>query len=71
VYGLPGALIALPLAAATRATWEFFSERVARERWVVGGAVPILEDGTALLPPLVVEKPPRRDDPDPPAAAAG
>jgi predicted PurR-regulated permease PerM len=33
VYGLPGVLVALPLLAAARATWEFFSERVELEPW--------------------------------------
>ena len=28
IYGLPGALVALPLLAAGRAIWEFFAERV-------------------------------------------
>jgi predicted PurR-regulated permease PerM len=39
VYGLPGALVALPLLAAARATWEFFSDRVQLEPWTTGGAV--------------------------------
>src|SRR5213592_4061907 len=33
IYGLPGALVSLPLLAAGRATWEFFSERVRLEPW--------------------------------------
>jgi predicted PurR-regulated permease PerM len=33
LYGLPGALIALPLLAAGRAVWEFFSERLELEPW--------------------------------------
>ena len=33
IYGLPGVLIALPMLAAARAIWEFFSERVALEPW--------------------------------------
>ncbi len=36
VYGLAGVLLALPLLAAARATWEFFSERVALEPWPAG-----------------------------------
>jgi predicted PurR-regulated permease PerM len=79
VYGLAGALIALPLAAAVRATWEFFGERLERERWVAAGAggIPVVDDTGALLPPLVVEAPPPPEEPrseppaDPPAAAAG
>ena len=33
IYGLPGALVALPMLAAGRAMWEFFSERVELEPW--------------------------------------
>jgi predicted PurR-regulated permease PerM len=33
IYGLPGVLVALPLLAAGRAIWEFFSERVQLEAW--------------------------------------
>jgi predicted PurR-regulated permease PerM len=62
IYGLPGALVALPLLAAGRAIWEFFSERVALEPW---------EDGTV---PVEVEVEPRPVAPvppaDPPAAAS-
>ena len=36
IYGLPGALVALPLLAAGRAIWEFFGERVALESWERG-----------------------------------
>jgi predicted PurR-regulated permease PerM len=43
IYGLPGVLVALPLLAALRTIWEFFSERVLFERWRGGGepAVPV------------------------------
>jgi predicted PurR-regulated permease PerM len=34
IYGLPGALVALPLLAVCRALWEFFSGRLALEPWV-------------------------------------
>lgn len=34
IYGFPGILVALPLLAAGRAVWEFFSERLAFEEWV-------------------------------------
>jgi predicted PurR-regulated permease PerM len=40
IYGLPGALVALPMLAAGRAVWEFFSERVELEPWE-GGEVPV------------------------------
>ncbi|HEY2326583.1 MAG TPA: AI-2E family transporter [Gaiellaceae bacterium] len=33
IYGLPGALVALPTLAACRATWEFFAGRIALEPW--------------------------------------
>src|SRR5213080_5002271 len=54
IYGLPGALVALPLLAAGRAMWEFFSERVAPEAW----------DGSTAVPVELEEAPP------PPSAAA-
>jgi predicted PurR-regulated permease PerM len=57
IYGLPGALVALPLLAAGRAAWEFFGERVSLESWEDGG-VPAVE---------VLEEAP----PPPPAAAEG
>jgi predicted PurR-regulated permease PerM len=41
IYGLPGVFVALPLLAAGRACWEFFSERVELEPWDEGGAVPV------------------------------
>ncbi len=41
IYGLPGALVALPLLAAGRAVWEFFAERVELEPWERGGAPPV------------------------------
>jgi predicted PurR-regulated permease PerM len=40
VYGLPGALTALPLLAVARAIWEFFADRIKLEPWS-GGAVPV------------------------------
>ncbi len=33
LYGIAGILVALPVLAAGRAIWEFFSERVTLERW--------------------------------------
>jgi predicted PurR-regulated permease PerM len=41
VYGLLGALVSLPLLAALRATWEFFSERLVLESWTGGGPIPV------------------------------
>jgi predicted PurR-regulated permease PerM len=37
IYGFPGILVALPLLAAARAVWEFFSERVELARWPTDG----------------------------------
>jgi predicted PurR-regulated permease PerM len=62
IYGLPGALVALPLLAAFRAMWEFFSERVALEPWQ-DGTVPVeveVEQPTRPIAPV---------PPEPPAAA--
>jgi predicted PurR-regulated permease PerM len=39
IYGFPGILVALPLLAASRAVWEFFSERVELARWTVDGSL--------------------------------
>jgi predicted PurR-regulated permease PerM len=33
IYGFPGILVALPLLAAARAVWEFFSERIELAAW--------------------------------------
>jgi predicted PurR-regulated permease PerM len=67
IYGLPGALVALPFLAAGRAIWEFFGERVELEPWRGGGPVPIeveLEPGETR-PMAPVQQPP-----EPPAAAS-
>jgi predicted PurR-regulated permease PerM len=56
IYGLPGALIALPLLATGRAAWEFFSERIELEAWRQGGVVPV---------EVEVEPPERARAPDP------
>jgi len=41
LYGLPGALIALPLLAVGRAIWEFFADRIALEPWSDSDPVPV------------------------------
>jgi predicted PurR-regulated permease PerM len=41
IYGLPGALVALPLLAVGRALWEFFGERIELEPWKEGGPPPV------------------------------
>jgi predicted PurR-regulated permease PerM len=59
LYGLPGVLIALPLLAVLRATYEFFSERVELEDWQAG-VVPVEVDVEATSPikPVPPEEPP-------------
>jgi predicted PurR-regulated permease PerM len=41
LYGFAGILVALPLLAAGRAVYEYFSERVELEPWAEGGPVPV------------------------------
>jgi predicted PurR-regulated permease PerM len=53
IYGIPGALVTLPVLAAGRACWEFFSGRVQLEPWGEEQVAPVVE---------VVER-------EPPAAA--
>jgi predicted PurR-regulated permease PerM len=55
MHGITGALVALPLLAAGRATWEFFSERLALEPW---GAKPL--PGDVDVEPAEPESPPAR-----------
>jgi predicted PurR-regulated permease PerM len=58
IYGLPGALVALPLLAASRAMWEFFSERLALEPWEGGETVPVQVEIEGA--PTAADRPPRR-----------
>jgi putative heme transporter len=51
LYGLPGALIALPLLAVCRAIWEFFADRVTLEPWTGTEPVPV-----ELVEPRTIEK---------------
>jgi predicted PurR-regulated permease PerM len=51
LYGLPGALIALPLLAVGRAIWEFFADRVTLEPWSEEDPVPV-----ELVEPRTLEK---------------
>jgi predicted PurR-regulated permease PerM len=46
IYGFPGILVALPLLAALRAMWEFFSERVVLQKWTDG--TPLAEIGVEV-----------------------
>lgn len=52
LYGLAGALIALPLLAVARAIWEFFSDRIDFEPWSGEPPPPEVE----LVAPTVVER---------------
>ena len=51
IYGLPGALVALPLLAAGRAVWEFFAERVELEAWDKDGTLPVEVELEEVPPP--------------------
>jgi len=53
VYGLAGALTALPLLAVTRAIWEFFADRVTLEPWS-GSTVPV--EVELVEPPTAARK---------------
>ena len=59
IYGLPGALIALPLLASCRAVWEFFVDRIHFESWAPATGLPLEIDLAEPSPP-----------PSPPAAEA-
>jgi predicted PurR-regulated permease PerM len=52
LYGLPGALVALPLLAVGRALYEFFADRIALEPWS-GEKLPVEVE---LVEPTVVER---------------
>ena len=56
IYGLAGILVALPLLAAARAVYEFFSERVQLEPWT-GAAGPVPVEVEMEPPPAVVPVP--------------
>jgi predicted PurR-regulated permease PerM len=51
LYGLPGALIALPLLAVGRAIWEFFADRITLEPWSDEEPVPV-----ELVEPRTIKK---------------
>jgi predicted PurR-regulated permease PerM len=53
IYGLPGALMALPLLATIRATWEFFGDRVTLQPWS-GQDVPV--EIEIVEPPTAAER---------------
>ena len=56
IYGLPGVLVALPLLAAARAIWEFFSERVQFERWQESGEPTVPVEIVADEPPAAMPR---------------
>jgi predicted PurR-regulated permease PerM len=56
IYGLPGVFVALPLLAAGRAMWEFFSERLALEPWNDGGPIPVEVELEEAPPPAAVRR---------------
>jgi putative heme transporter len=56
IYGLPGALVALPLLAAGRAAWEFFGERVELEPWEKGGVPPVEVELEEAPPPAAAQR---------------
>jgi predicted PurR-regulated permease PerM len=56
IYGLPGALVALPLLAAGRAAWEFFAERVELEPWEKGGMPPVEVELEEAPPPAAAQR---------------
>jgi predicted PurR-regulated permease PerM len=68
VYGLPGVFVALPLLAALRAIWEFFSDRVVLEPWTEPGPIPV--EVELEVPPTPVAPVERAEPPPVPPAAA-
>jgi predicted PurR-regulated permease PerM len=56
IYGLVGALVALPLLAAGRAVWEFFAERVGLESWEKDGAPPVEVELEQAPPPAAAQR---------------
>jgi predicted PurR-regulated permease PerM len=59
IYGLPGVFVALPLLAAGRAIWEFFSGRITFEPWpqTEPGVIPVEVEGEAPTRVAPVEEP--------------
>ncbi len=64
IYGLAGILVTLPLLAACRAIYEFFSERVALEPWTEGGTVPVEVEIEPEPPSAAVVPVPEPGEPD-------
>jgi putative heme transporter len=52
LYGFAGILVALPLLAAGRAVYEYFSERLELEPWAEGGPMPVEVELEQPQPPV-------------------
>jgi predicted PurR-regulated permease PerM len=64
IYGLPGALVALPTLAAGRAVWEFFADRIALQPWAPPPlGEPDVPVEVELVDPPPVEPPPLEPPP--------
>jgi predicted PurR-regulated permease PerM len=61
-YGLGGALLALPVLAVGRATWQFFGERIVFEPWSSGGTIPV--EVEPVEPPSPAAAPAAVPDPE-------
>jgi len=62
LYGIAGALVALPTMAGLRAIWGFFRDRIELERW---------DEGGPEIPVEVELEPPQPTPVEPPRAASG
>ena len=69
IYGLAGILVALPLLAAARAAYEFFSERVAARAVGNGRAGAVEVEVEPPPPPRRCRSPRRRPRREPPLPA--
>jgi predicted PurR-regulated permease PerM len=56
LYGLPGALTALPLLAVGRALWEFFADRITLEPWNRSGGTEVPVEVELVEPQTAVRK---------------
>jgi predicted PurR-regulated permease PerM len=54
IYGFPGIIVSLPLLSALRAMWEFFSERIALQKWESDEPIAV---GVEVVPPDVPPAP--------------
>jgi predicted PurR-regulated permease PerM len=56
LYGLPGALVALPVLAVARALWEFFADRISLEPWSDRPEVDPVPVDVGLVEPTAAER---------------